>query len=336
MVKKIMTHIRYPVLVVGIVFCLVGVAYAATSNIDPTKKWAWSKNVGWVNFAPVGYEGVTVYADHLEGYAWAENIGWMRLGSYDGGDAHTYANDAADTYGVNRDPSGKLSGYAWCKNVGWIKFDPPNGGVTIDPDTGSFDGYAWAENVGWMRFKNGDPAYNVVTAFRDHVETATGTGTVMFESDKGAIGNLVGVAEETLPCPEEDKPNLDFVHGFFSFDITGFTGNPVVVTITLPADVPVGAQYWKCQNGQWIQIPLGSDDGDNVIAITLIDGGLGDGDGNPVPDGVIQDPGGVGLLRTVVGGHTEPLRALHGSLLALVAAVVAGAIAAAALKRRAA
>jgi hypothetical protein len=55
------------------------VAYAATSNIDPTDKWAWSKNVGWVNFASVGYEGVTVYADHLEGYAWAENVGRMRF-----------------------------------------------------------------------------------------------------------------------------------------------------------------------------------------------------------------------------------------------------------------
>jgi hypothetical protein len=82
MIRRIITHIRYPVLVVGLVLCLVGVAYAATSNIDPTKKWAWNKNVGWVNFDPDGDEGVTVYADHLEGYAWAENAGWIRFKKY--------------------------------------------------------------------------------------------------------------------------------------------------------------------------------------------------------------------------------------------------------------
>jgi len=171
MLRQVITHIKYPVLVMGIVLCLVGVAYAATSNIDPDDKWAWSKNVGWVNFAPEGYAGVTVYADHLEGYAWAENIGWIRLGSYEGGGSHTYTNDAADTYGVNRDPSGNLSGHAWSKNVGWINFNPDGDeGVTINPSTGSFDGYAWAENVGWIHFRNVAPAYNVVTSFkRQHI-----------------------------------------------------------------------------------------------------------------------------------------------------------------------
>ncbi len=168
MARKVITYIKYPVLVAGILLCLVGVAYAATSNIDPTDKWAWSKNVGWVNFAPDTHGGVTVYADHLEGYAWAENVGWMQLGSHEGGGAHTYANDAADTYGVNNDGSGHLSGYAWSKNVGWINFNPGGDeGVTIDPATGSFDGYAWAENVGWIHFKGtGDIEYNVVTTWR--------------------------------------------------------------------------------------------------------------------------------------------------------------------------
>jgi hypothetical protein len=176
MVKRSITHIKYPVLVVGLVLCLVGVAlrlgsgqaYAAASNIDPTKKWAWNKNVGWINFDPDGDEGVTVYADHLEGYAWAENVGWMRLGSDGGGGVPYYANTTKDNYGVNNDGSGNLSGYAWSKNVGWINFDPDGDeGVTINPATGSFDGYAWAENVGWIHFKGmGAQAYNVVTSWR--------------------------------------------------------------------------------------------------------------------------------------------------------------------------
>jgi hypothetical protein len=171
MTRRLLTHIWYAVLVAGIILCLVGVAYAASGNIDPTDKWAWSKNVGWINFAPDDHGGVTVYADHLEGYAWAENVGWMRLGSYEGGGFHTYANDAADTYGVNNNGTGKLSGYAWSKNVGWVNFDPDGDeGVTIDAASGSFDGYAWAENVGWIHFKGtGARAYNVVTAWRPPV-----------------------------------------------------------------------------------------------------------------------------------------------------------------------
>jgi hypothetical protein len=120
--------------------------------------------VGWINFAPncTGCEGVAVYSDHLEGYAWGENIGRIRLGTHTGGGAHTYGNTSATDYGVNRNPDGALSGYAWGTNVGWINFNPTNGGVTIDPATGSFDGYAWGENIGWIHFKNADPAYNVV------------------------------------------------------------------------------------------------------------------------------------------------------------------------------
>jgi hypothetical protein len=152
------------VLLAGLVLALFGLAYAVTgSSIDPTDKWAWSTNAGWINFAPTctGCQGVTVYADHLEGYAWGENIGWIRMGTHTGGGAHTYANTSATDYGVNRDASGNLSGYAWGTNVGWINFNPTNGGVTIDPATGSFDGYAWGENVGWIHFKNTNPAYNV-------------------------------------------------------------------------------------------------------------------------------------------------------------------------------
>jgi hypothetical protein len=163
MVRKVIAYIEYAVLIALVVSALVAVAQAATGNIDAVDKWAWGSNVGWINFAPT-HGGVTVYSDHLEGYAWGENIGWIRLGSYEGGGAHTYANTAADNYGVNRDANGNLSGYAWGSNVGWINFNPTHGGVTIDPTTGSFDGYAWAENVGWIHFKGtGAIAYNVVT-----------------------------------------------------------------------------------------------------------------------------------------------------------------------------
>jgi len=138
------------------------------------------------------------------------------------------------------------------------------------------------------------------------VTTAAGTGVVTFESDKGVIQDLTAVSEGTLTCPAEGKPDLVFVHSFFSFSITGLTpcaSETVVVTITLPSAVPVDTEYWKCHDGAWLDVTslLGENDGDNVLTLTLTDGGLGDDDG--VCDGVIVDDGGPGQEPPVpIGG----------------------------------
>ena len=141
----------------------------SAAGIDPMAKWAWSTNAGWINFTPTVSGNVAVYGDHLEGFVWAENVGWIRLGTHTGGSPHSYANTAANNYGVNRDHSGKLSGYGWGTNVGWVNFAPTGGGVTIDPQTGAFAGYAWGENMGWISLKGGSgaTAYGVVTDFRN-------------------------------------------------------------------------------------------------------------------------------------------------------------------------
>ena len=171
MLRKVITYITYPVLIVGIVLGLVGVAYAA-GNIDSTYKYARGTNVGWISFSPTD-GGVTVYSDHLEGYAWAENVGWIRLGTHTAGGSHTYGNNSASDYGVNNS-SGTLSGYAWGTNVGWIKFNLTDGGVTISTSDGKFDGYAWGENVGWIHFQNSSPAeYYVQTDYYPTVVTLT-------------------------------------------------------------------------------------------------------------------------------------------------------------------
>jgi hypothetical protein len=75
------------------------------------------------------------------------------------------------------------------------------------------------------------------------------------------------------------------------------------ITITLPDDLPQNAEYWKYSpngNGSptlqpgWYQVPLGSNDGDNVITIRLQDGGIGDADGEA--NGWIIDQGGPATL----------------------------------------
>ena len=130
------------------------------------------------------------------------------------------------------------------------------------------------------------------------VETATGTGTAYFASDTCTIEDLASVNESDLPF--EGKPDAVFPHAFFSFNITGLTaGQTVTVTITLPDNVPAGTQYWKYgkttanPTDHWYEISVGSNDGDNVITITLTDGGLGDDD--LTANGVIVDDGGPSL-----------------------------------------
>ena len=86
--------------------------HAATGTIDPTAKYAYSENAGWLNFAPTD-GGVSVTRTALSDYAWCETTGWIKLGSGTG----PYANTSATDWGVNVAYSanvpggGSLSGY---------------------------------------------------------------------------------------------------------------------------------------------------------------------------------------------------------------------------------
>ncbi len=121
------------------------------------------------------------------------------------------------------------------------------------------------------------------------VASATGTGTITFDTSAGSITNLTALT--ALPC--NSLVGFIFPHGFFSFNITKISaGSTVAITITLPSTVPIFTQYWKCQNGTWVNIGslLGDNNGDNVLTLTITDGGLGDADG--LANGTIVDPGG--------------------------------------------
>jgi hypothetical protein len=135
------------------------------------------------------------------------------------------------------------------------------------------------------------------------VATATGVGNALVATNAGTIINLAAVTEGSLPT--KGKPNIAFPFGFFSFEIMGLNpGQTVAVTITLPSTIPIGTQYWQYQasGGGWFQIPIGDDDGDNVINITLTVGYAGDS--NPAP-GIIGDPGGLGVRPPAVPGLSQ-------------------------------
>jgi hypothetical protein len=149
------------------------------------------------------------------------------------------------------------------------------------------------------------------------VTTTTGTGTASFASTQG---NVVGLA--AVPTPP--SPPVALPQGMFSFTICCLDpGEEVTLTVTLPANVPIGTKWWKYHNSSWSSLPIGSDDGDNVITVTLKDGRTPD-DEDLIP-GQITDQGGPGP-GGAVGWETYPVSKVRVLLpwIALLAAMMGG------------
>ncbi|MFH1187481.1 MAG: Ig-like domain-containing protein, partial [bacterium] len=105
---------------------------AADGVIDSVYKYAWSENIGWINFGAAG-GNVHITDSGLTGYGWSENYGRINLNP--------------SVSGVANDGEGNLSGSAWGENTGLIDFS----GVTIDSD-GDFNGYANGTITGRINF----------------------------------------------------------------------------------------------------------------------------------------------------------------------------------------
>jgi hypothetical protein len=161
--------------------------------------------------------------------------------------------------------------------------------------------------------------------------TNTGNGTVGFGVDTVTIYDLTGISLDQITTTRDKPTNVDFPYGLFSFNIGPLApgGVSVVITITFPNPVPVGTRWWKVGPTaddpipHWYSIPIGSDDGDNVITITLTDGGQGD-DNYISPDGVITDPGGPAFPQLPSVGAVPIFPSLY---IGIVAALAAGVLA---------
>ncbi len=105
------------------------VSFSFAGTITSPSKYAWSNNVGWLNFG-----SVAVNTTALSGYVWSANSGLINLSPSKGG--------------VLNDGNGNLSGFAWGEQLGWIDFD----GVSINTTTGKFSGTAVGSLVGTITF----------------------------------------------------------------------------------------------------------------------------------------------------------------------------------------
>ncbi len=114
-----------------------GSVFAVSNAIDNNAKYAWSNNIGWINFAPTdsnkNYAGLNVGDTNIIGNAWSQNFGWINFSPKNGG--------------VKNTDTGNLSGNAFGENAGWINFD----GVSINCD-GQFSGKATGDIVGTVNF----------------------------------------------------------------------------------------------------------------------------------------------------------------------------------------
>lgn len=119
-------------------FCIIFVFPIATNasetqgTINPNAKYAWSNNVGWINFAPAK-SNVQITDSVLTGSAWSTNDGWINLAPAKGG--------------VKNNGAGQLSGSAWGEQVGWIDFSD----VSIN-SAGKFTGTATGTVIGTLTF----------------------------------------------------------------------------------------------------------------------------------------------------------------------------------------
>lgn len=135
---------------------------------------------------------------------------------------------------------------------------------------------------------------------------ASGVGKVAIDVNENQIPGVALNAVDTIldtdsSLDQQNKPNLSFPYGLTGLNIQNVApGETVEVTLTFPSNIPMDYQYWKYDVIRgWYNLNdlnrVGDNDGDNILTITLTDGGIGDGDG--VADGTIRDLGGLGAPK---------------------------------------
>jgi hypothetical protein len=145
---------------------------------------------------------------------------------------------------------------------------------------------------------DGTPDFQDVDTAR--LRHAKGITHLLLHTSNGSFANVEAVSDDDPTIPQSGKPSMQFPYGATSFQITGLSsGESATVTLVFPENVPTSAKYYKINtSGGWTEIPFDSNDGDTTITIILNDGdNATDADG--AENGVILDPGALGLSTEV-------------------------------------
>jgi len=134
--------------------------------------------------------------------------------------------------------------------------------------------------------------------------TGTGTGTATLTGGGAACGFNAGSA--FVGTPAAPPAGVTFPHGFFGFTASSCpaANGAVTVTLTYPAAIPPGAQYYKYgkeagnTTDHYYTIPATISG--NQVTFTITDGQLGDND--LAANGTITDPGAIGVTAAAGSG----------------------------------
>jgi len=131
------------------------------------------------------------------------------------------------------------------------------------------------------------------------VMQANGAERIIINTSAGEFKKVEALNHDDPAVTQTGKPAASFPFGLTKFEITGLdVGGSATVALTFPNAVPTSSEYYKISpTGGWQQVPLGSNDGDNTITLTLTDGdSLTDADG--IANGTIVDPGALAVSDT--------------------------------------
>lgn len=125
------------------------------------------------------------------------------------------------------------------------------------------------------------------------------------------------------PLPASLPAGISFPGGLLQYTVTSCTpGAELTVQLNYPGPLPSGAQYWKYgptadnTTPHWYVMPATF--AGSTVTFMVKDGGVGDDD--LLANGVVVDPGGVGVSGTVppVATAATPVPGLSGAGLALL------------------
>lgn len=228
--------------------------------------YAWSENIGWIDFQPKNSSGVPLGGVSIDssgnviGYAWSENIGWIRfggLGNFPTGPGTVAANAkivGSDLIGWARACSGMYKtsmteSHITCDGNensrtdgwdGWISLGGTNYGVKLNSTNDAFSGYAWGSDViGWINFTLSLSSVDIdITA--DDAVVFKGGSTIIRWSAPGATNCSLNKVESGLSTTLSPSATSGSVTSGPLIKETTFTANCTNETSVLQGSVIVG------------------------------------------------------------------------------------------------